>query len=306
MTTDGLNGAGGEHGDEPPLRTSRSRVRMADWSLVLDAAAILYHQIHGPHGWELRVRAEDLGRARQTLDAYDRETARPERPADEPAVEPYGRSWVGIVTALALTLFFVVTGPSNGASRWSRLGSSAAERIFQGEIWRAATALTLHVDPAHLLGNALACIVFITFLGSRVGPGLAIWVGLLAGVFGNLLTAAVTRDHHVSVGASTATFGALGGLVGLRATQLRRAVSRQPAWTVLAAALALLGMLGTSPGADVLAHFFGLLCGTVLGAVVARAGLSIRSQWGQRLLAVAAAGAVALGWTLAFSRGRPI
>jgi membrane associated rhomboid family serine protease len=298
----------GKDGDgiEPPLRASRSRRRMADWSLVLEAAGIPHHQVFGSSGWELRVAEVDLVRARHALDGYDQETARPERLAVPPSVEPYGRTVVGLLTAIALTVFFIVTGPSDGTSRWSQLGSSAAERIFQGEPWRAATALTLHVDPAHLVGNAVACLVFLTFLGRRVGPGLAIWVALLAGVFGNLLTAAVTRGHHVAVGASTATFGALGGLVGLQISSLSPAVSRQPVWAVLAAAAALLGMLGTSPGADVLAHFFGLLSGAVLGAVALLAGSSLRGGWTQRLLAVAAVCAIALCWALAFSRGRPL
>jgi rhomboid protease GluP len=309
MTTSKPNGAANEDpvpGVDLPLRASRSRARITEWSLVLEAAGIPHHGVHGADGWELRVAFADIPRAQQTLDAYDQETARSDRPSSDPGVEPYGRTWIGPVTAVALTLFFAITGPSDGASRWSRLGSSSAERIFQGEVWRTVTALTLHVDPAHLLGNALACVVFITFLGDRLGPGLAIWVTLLAGAFGNLLTAVVARDHHVAVGASTATFGALGGLVGMRVTPLRRSTSQQRVWPALAAGAALLGMLGTSPGADVLAHFFGLLCGAGLGAVMVLAGAPLRSPWWQRLLAVMAACAVALCWALAFHLGRPV
>jgi rhomboid protease GluP len=291
---------------EPPLRASRRRARAAEWSLVLEAAGISHLRTTGADGFELRVAAADLERAQQTLDAYDQETARPERPAGLPAAEPYGRTWIGIAAAIALTLFFGFTGPSDGANPWSNLGSSAAERIFQGEVWRTVTALTLHVDPAHLLGNVLACLVFITFLGNRLGPGLAIWLTLLAGAFGNLLTAAITRDHHVSIGASTATFGALGGLVGLRATRPVRLLSTLPVWTALAAGAALFGMLGTGSGADVLAHLFGLLCGGLLGAAMALVGAPLRNRSWQRVLAFAATGAIALCWALAFSSGKPV
>jgi rhomboid protease GluP len=302
------NGAAGDDGtgDDQPLRASRSRARMSDWSLVLDSADIAYQRIPGVVGWELRVAAADQARARQALDAYDQESARPEVPVIGKVVESYGRTWIGAGIALALTAFFIVTGPSDGVSSWSRLGSSASVRIFQGEVWRVVTALTLHVDPSHLLGNALACLVFITLLGNALGPGLASWLVLLAGAFGNLLTAAVTRGHHVSVGASTATFGALGGLVGMRVTSLHQRFSKQPAWLALAAGAALLGMLGTSPGADVLAHFFGLLCGALLGAGMVLAGAPLRSRWGQWLLAVGALCGIALCWVLAFERGLPI
>jgi membrane associated rhomboid family serine protease len=291
---------------ELPLRISRSRARMSDWSLVLDSAAIPHRWIPGTAGFELWVAPIDRTRAGQTLDAYDRENPRPSRVAFLLSAEAYGRSSVGIVTALLLMGFYVVTGPSDGASTWSRLGSAAAERILHGELWRSATALTLHADPAHVLGNCLACVVFLTFLGNRLGPGLAIWLTLLSGVLGNLLTAVVTGDHHVAVGASTATFGALGALVGLRVVSPRGTASRQPMWTVLAAALALLGMLGTSPGADVLAHFFGLACGAVLGSIVAVALPPLRRQWPQALLAASAACAIAVSWALAFRFGRPI
>jgi membrane associated rhomboid family serine protease len=291
---------------ELPLRTSRSRARMSDWSLVLEAAAIPYRWIPGTAGFELWVAPIDRTRAGQTLEAYDRENPRAPRVAFLPSVESYGRSSVGIVTALGLMGFFVLTGPSDGASTWSRLGSASAERILHGEAWRAATALTLHADPAHLLGNCLACVVFLTFLGNRLGPALAVWLTLLSGVLGNLVTAAAMGGHHVAIGASTATFGALGALVGLRVVSRREGAARQPMWTVLAAALALLGMLGTSPGADVLAHFFGLACGAVLGSVVGVALPPLRARWLQILLVVSATCAIALSWVLAFRLGQPI
>jgi rhomboid protease GluP len=290
---------------EPPLRTSRSNARTAEWSLVLEAAGIPHDRISGADGWELRVAGTDLIRARQTLDAYDQER-RQERTPRRVWVDGYGRTWIGLAAASALTLFFGITGPSDGASRWSRLGSSASERILRGEVWRVVTALTLHLDLGHLLGNALGCLVFITLLGNRLGPGLASWVALLAGAFGNLLTAAVAPGHHVSIGASTATFGALGGLVGVRATPPPKAISAYPAWTPLAAAAALFGMLGTGSGADVLAHFFGLLSGAALGAALVLGGAPLRNRTGQRLLAVAAASSIALCWELAFRLGTPL
>jgi membrane associated rhomboid family serine protease len=166
--------------------------------------------------------------------------------------------------------------------------------------------LTLHADLGHLLGNAVACLVFVTLLSNRLGPGLAIWLALISGALGNLLTAAVTREHHLAIGASTAIFGALGGLVGLRVSPEQRAAASPPLWIVLGAGLALFGMLGTGPGTDVMAHFFGLLCGASLGAALATGAEPLRSRLWQTLLAVAAAAAVALCWALAFHRGHPL
>jgi membrane associated rhomboid family serine protease len=307
-TNGGGNGAAGpreaEEIEVPPLRTSRSNARAAEWSLVLEAAGIPHTRSLGPEGWELEVPVQYLARARKTLDAYDQENTRPAPAPAGPWAEPYGRSWIGFAAAIALTLFFGFTGPSDGTSAWSRLGSSAAERVLHGEGWRVVTALTLHADLGHLLGNALACLVFLTLLANRLGPGLAIWLALLAGASGNLLTAAVTRNHHLAIGASTAVFGALGGLVGLRVAPPHRPAP--PAWMVLGAGAALFGMLGTGPGSDVLAHFFGLLSGAALGAAVALGGTPLRSRLWQSLLAVAAPAAVAICWALAFRRGTPL
>jgi len=105
----------------------------------------------------------------------------------------------------------------------------------------------------------------------------------------------------VSVGASTAIFGAIGILAGLRILTPGRVGSRLGKWWVVAAtSLVLLALLGTGPNADLLAHVFGLLAGGALGLVAA---LTIR--WMPRVpvqwLLVAAAGAAVCGaWRLAF------
>ena len=103
----------------------------------------------------------------------------------------YGSTRIGIAVAVLLIGFFVVTGPADGNVVWFARGSAAASRILAGEVWRTVTALTLHVDVAHVLGNALASAVVVTAIGQQLGPGVGIWLLLLAGAAGNLLTALV-------------------------------------------------------------------------------------------------------------------
>ena len=108
--------------------------------------------------------------------------------------------------------------------------------------------------------------------------------------------------HHASVGASTAIFGAIGILATTRVVARGRGgrAARKP-WVVLAACLALLALLGTSPDADILAHLFGLLVGGVLGLA---AGLALPRaprpsvQW---TLALAVLGALVASWLCASS-----
>ena len=69
----------------------------------------------------------------------------------------------------------------------------------------------------------------------------------------------------------------------------------------IAASLALLGTLGTGLQSDVLAHFFGLLVGGLLGIGAARALRRTLGNFGQWLLALAA-GALVLGcWRIALA-----
>jgi rhomboid protease GluP len=70
---------------------------------------------------------------------------------------------------------------------------------------------------------------------------------------------------------------------------------------VIAASLALLGMLGTAPGSDVLAHLFGLLVGALLGIGPALAQRRPLGRWSQWLLALAAGALVLACWRIALA-----
>lgn len=123
---------------------------------------------------------------------------------------------------------------------------------------------------------------------------------------GNALTALVHGPSSISVGASTAIFGALGILAARQCVARRRSrASGHKGWVVIAASLALLGMLGTGPGSDALAHVFGLLVGGLLGigpALAQRRPLGRSSQW---LLALAAGAHVLACWRIALAAVAP-
>src|SRR5229473_2344802 len=57
---------------------------------------------------------------------------------------------------LLLLWSFTVTGTPAAGSPWFERGAAAAGRILAGEPWRAVTALTLHADVVHVVGNAVA------------------------------------------------------------------------------------------------------------------------------------------------------
>ncbi|MBX3027216.1 rhomboid family intramembrane serine protease [bacterium] len=291
--------------DEPQVvRVGAQRRAVEDWSLALAAIGVDSRIDWSPqHGYLLLVAAAAAARARATLDAYDEEN-RP-RPAPPPPPE-YGRGIAAPLLAAALCALFVLTGPRAGGHPWFAAGGADARRMLRdGEWWRAVTALTLHADFPHIFANAVVLLLFGTSLCTMVGPGAGLWLMLLSGAAGNAINVLVRGAPYEGIGASTAIFGALGALAAIRVVQRRAGATVSPwrAWAPFAAALALLGMLGSSARSDVLAHLFGFLAGVGLGGALAVLRPRPLPPAAQRGLIVAAALVVLGCWLLALSDG---
>jgi len=252
------------------VRVTPERDQADEWAVVLAADNIPHRLSHRLNGWALIVAARDAEAAREALDSYDRENIADTADVGADAVAPIrGAAVVGVAVGLLLIGFFAVTGTRASRSTWFDRGSADAERIVAGEWWRTVTALTLHADAPHLISNAAASAVLVGAVSHELGPGVGLCVLLLAGAGGNALTALAHGTNHDSVGASTAMFGAIGILAATRVMSPGRRPAARKLWMVVAASLALLALLGTSPGSDLLAHLFGLLLGGVLGVVTA-------------------------------------
>jgi len=281
------------------VRVAAERTRADDWALALAAIGIASRIDWSPqHGYLVVVEPQDAAHAIATLGTYDDEN----RPRAAPVLPAeYGRSFGAVAAAVLICGLFVITGPRAGGHPWFDAGAANAARIDAGEWWRAITALTLHADFPHVLGNTITLLLFGTALCALVGPGVGLWLALLSGAGGNLLNTALRGAPHSAIGASTAIFGVIGGLAAVRVMQRRRGadVSAWRAWAPLGAGIALLGLLGSSERSDVLAHLFGFGVGVGLGAATAAlVPEPLRRQW-QYVLAGAAAGAVGLAWRLA-------
>jgi len=255
-----------------------------------------------PEGFALEVASEDAERAVELLAAYERENRAREAPhVPEPSAE--GGALAGVVVAAALLIFFRFTGPRDSAGIWFERGSADAERILHGELWRTVTALTLHADLGHALANALFGALFIGAVCSALGAGVGCALVLLAGAGGNWLNATFQGTEHVSIGASTAVFGAVGLLSGMGVARWRRLpAARRHAWVPVGAGLAILAMLGTSgTRVDIWAHGFGLLVGAAVGIPL---GFALRRPPGavaQWISGAAALAALLYSWMLALA-----
>lgn len=225
-------------------------------------------------GYKLHATPDSAPQITRELEAYAREQAVKPPPAlTAREVFPYPAGWaVYGLWALALILSFAWQG---GHPSWVEHAASSSEGLIgRGEWWRPFTALFLHGDLPHLLGNLLSGLLF----GTLVARSLGAWRGwaliLASGVAGNTLTSLLTwPDSFVSIGASTAVFGALGILAGLGFSHMLRFRLHLP-WARTAApvvaGIVLLGWLGGgSPGGntDVLGHVFGFGSGLAAGVV---------------------------------------
>src|SRR5262249_22892579 len=196
-----------------------------------------------------------------------------------------------------------LSGPAALGSAWFARGEAVSESIVHGQVWRAVTALTLHADTVHVVGNVLTGSIFLSAVNRRLGDGRGPFFVVLGGALGNLANALWHRALHISIGASTAVFAAVGVLAATQlAVDREGKPSRLQRTAPIVGGLALLGMLGASPHSDLLAHLFGLLAGFALTIpfAVVRGSLHRTSTWTQAAFGVATAALLAGAWLIAW------
>jgi membrane associated rhomboid family serine protease len=283
-----------------PLRMVRSREKIDEWTLVLASSSIPYEVGRIKGEWLIYVHPADLERAEETLRHYEEENRyfaselRGELPSSKKELSGF------FVSVFILSLFIILklTGYETALFQ---TGSASSEHIMEGEVWRAVTALFLHGDFLHVLSNALFCWIFCSVVVRLYGPGLGWFLILLAGTLGNLLTAVLYRTGHVSIGASTALFGAL-GMLGAWRFVLRRKhpLFRRKAWVPAAGVVALFAFLGTGKNVDFVAHIAGAVTGCVLGWITANFLAQNLSKRLQNIFVFLTIGIIILAWMPAF------
>ncbi len=282
-----------------------SEPRLAQWTLVLTAKNIPF--VLARRGGRRLIYVPPLaeGVARHELTGYAAE------PTIRPApVEPLLRFnplppglfflllalWHGICTqAIALPWL-----PPLSAQEWTRLGALDVYRVsILHEWYRTATALTLHADAVHLVGNLTAGFLFLGLLSRRAGFGPALLLTVLGGIIGNACNVVYRPYTFSSLGFSTALFAALGALSGIQALR-EGARERRKALLPLGGGAGLLAMLGTEGAhTDYAAHLFGMGAGLVLGAALQYRADGRLSARRRQAAALAAYALFIVAWSLA-------
>lgn len=248
--------------------------------------------------WRLSVPTSEAAFAGNQLTTYWRENANlNKRPRESPAVDSglFGAlGFMLVIWALPLLQEWTLYD-------WRGAGIMAARAVTEGEWWRTITALTLHADIGHIMGNSLFGILFGGLLARQLGSGLGWLLIVIAAAMANTLNAFSQGDNFRSLGASTATFAALGLLA---AVVWRRGYFNNNDWrrsfAPVFAAICLVAFTGIGDAnTDVAAHLFGFGCGLLLGFASASLPFSFLNRTNQWLAGGAALALVVTAWWVA-------
>ena len=292
---------------QPELTQDMAR----QWSLVLLSRRVPHRVRQGWPGLRLLVPASRREEALEELTAYLLEN--PPESVVLPDFRAKPSSWgelPGVLWSLSVvTVFLTMTGSENTLGiflkDWHLRGGGDTGLMASGELWRAVTALTLHADIAHLVGNVCLGGTFLLLLAGEVGLGSAWFLSLVGAVWANLAKIPLQSSGYRFLGSSTAVFAALGVLAGVRLIRLGRNLSWRRALP-FAAGLMILAFLGVGTEEeahkiDLAGHFMGFGAGFVLG--LAYAGLErVAKRSGRPLspwLGTAAAAIMVLAWAWA-------
>lgn len=280
---------------------SNSRIDCRDRSLVLTAAGIPHEIVHDMDSSAILVPEDFSIRAGDELRAYDTEN-----PVVIPTPRPvirYHDAVPGVAGYfLIVCLVAGLAGRAAFGFDWRFEGRIDGELLRAGEWWRTITALTLHVDLEHLVGNLVFGLFFGWFASRLVGSGVA-WLAIItAAALGNLTNTLFLDPTHRAIGASTAVFAALGLTSGF---VWRSKFMSQDRWVYrlgpLVGGLALLMFTGTGDErTDIGAHLLGFVYGLGAGVLLSPLRDRIDCRRRQQVAGGLALLLLLVAWLLAF------
>jgi membrane associated rhomboid family serine protease len=275
-------------------------------SLILAAVGIHSWTIFRDGIFVVLVTEDFYAAALRHITEAAREAAVPP-PAPRVAIS-HPRAWTGsLIYALLLMAVAYAAGTDLFGYDW--LDAGALEGIIPSshEWWRIITALTLHADVGHLVGNLVFGVILGYFAARSLGTGVA-WASILLGaMMGNALDALWMPDDQSSIGASTAVFATL-GLLSAYAWTFESAAHLQWAkrWAPLIAGVILLAFTGAGgERTDVVAHISGFASGCLLGALYGKMPQErFDSRWVQLVAALLALATLGAAWLFSLPGAR--
>ncbi len=280
-------------------------------ALVVSAMELPHWIVRDGRSFVLRVEPPDRGVVLQELEKFENEQALHAPVENDPPLPPIETLSLYVATWFLGTCWFL---QNVVPASWQDKGEAVSVAIVRdGEWWRAFTALALHGDTPHLVANIASGLLFSAFVLPRLGTGMAWLLIVFSGFLGNLANAFFYQSTpHISIGSSTAVFGALGLLVSTDFMTRISSPHTRSRWQLLlplGAGLALLAFLGVGEEehsrTDYMAHLWGFAAGLVLGALATVARVRDRvPPMMQRLAALLAPALIIGAWWLAVAQAK--
>jgi len=285
----------------PRAIPARSKRKAMDWSLVLASQGIAAIINKAETGWALMVDPPDYERARALISQYQIENRGWQWRREVPGTG-FVFHWGGLFWALALAGIYYW---STVRFPWLRnAGMVDSRAVLGGQWWRLFTAVTLHENLPHLIGNATTGCLLFGLAMARYGSGLAVLAAYLAGVPGNYADVMIYPDAHYSLGASGMVTGALGLITVQSFAAWRKCRGAAPFLPrAMAAGLLILVLIGFSPGTDMVAHAGGFAAGAVFGLALNWIPPAAQQRTAPNMASVIVLGALVFGTWLLASRG---
>ncbi|MCJ7770048.1 rhomboid family intramembrane serine protease [Candidatus Bathyarchaeota archaeon] len=110
-----------------------------------------------------------------------------------------------ILLCILSSVFFWFLSPNESEAFFSYFVFSG-DNLLQGKVWTTITALFLHADPLHLVGNMLFLYVFGNTLEEEIGPKKTLAAFFSGGILSFLLSVFFYSPQTSMIGASAAIF----------------------------------------------------------------------------------------------------
>ena len=144
-------------------------------------------------------------------------------------------------------------------------GANIKAYTLNGEWWRLATCMFLHIGIIHLLFNMYALLIAGSYLEPILGKIKFLIAYTCSGVFASIASLWWHHDNIVSAGASGAIFGMYGVFLALLVTKVIPASIRKQLLQSIVIFVGFNLLYGTKSGIDNAAHIGGLLSGFLFG-----------------------------------------
>jgi rhomboid protease GluP len=269
-----------------------------DWALVLASQDIQAIINRSDAGWELIVETQDYDRAQGALRQYRIENRgwnwKHPLAGSEFFFHWGSLGWVAVIAATYYWSALVWPGARSAGILDSRHPGAR-------QWWRLFTAISLHQNLPHLMGNATTGFVLLGLAMARFGAGVALLAAFLAGAAGNAADLLIYSEPHQSLGASGMVTGAL-GLITFQSFALWRRFQAGSRFLMRAAAggVLILVLIGFDPDADIVAHIGGFIAGAVFGFALGHMSPATLQRGPSNVLSMAAVSSLFLTtWLLA-------